>query len=111
VKRGGYLARKTRLKPRSENGQSYLDELNAVRPVLRARSGGRCEAQLSGCLGTPTVPHHRKRRSQGGKNNLANLIDICAPCHAWVHNHPAEAMEHGLLLPRHAEVTPFMRDW
>lgn len=31
--------------------------------------------------------HHRKYRSRGGSNSLANLIALCETHHSWVHAH------------------------
>lgn len=41
--------------------------------------------------------HHIRRRSQGGTHELANLVTLCSAAHAWVHLHPADAHELGLL--------------
>lgn len=37
--------------------------------------------------------HHRKNRSQGGTWDLANLLDLCSPCHLEVTVNPALAKE------------------
>lgn len=91
------IQRKHFIKKQSERGRSYQDELDELRPALAARSGGRCEGQLARCIGGPGQPHHKLRRSQGGKNTMANLIMCCPPCHEWIHAHPSEAYELGLL--------------
>lgn len=66
------------------------------RETLRARSLGVCE--LCGAA-TATNFHHRKNRSQGGKNNLANALHLCGSgttgCHGLVTQHPADAYTNG----------------
>lgn len=49
-----------------------------------------------GCRGGLHV-HHIRRRSQGGGNELSNLVTLCSFHHDWVHTHVAEAVELGLL--------------
>ena len=47
--------------------------------------------------------HHRKLRSQGGQDDLDTLVCVCAPCHlVTIHGHPAQAREHGWIVPSHA---------
>lgn len=50
----------------------------AARDLVRARSGGWCEVRIPGvCLGRAANMHHRKNRSQGGRADAANLVDLC----------------------------------
>jgi hypothetical protein len=49
------------------------------------------------CAGGVEV-HHKLRRSQGGTHELDNLATLCAAHHRWVHEHPAQAYELGLLI-------------
>lgn len=93
------LVRRTTLRVRSPRRSRFEAELDAVTPVLGARSQGMCEAQLLGvCAGRAVHRHHRKRRSQGGGNELANLVHCCEPCHTFLHAHPAVAYAAGLLV-------------
>lgn len=66
-----------------------------VKMLVRARSGGWCEAQ---CGRRSEHIHHRRRRSQGGDDNLVNLLDLCLQCHGWIHANPAKSYELGYLL-------------
>lgn len=77
---------------------AFEDELEAMRPLVRRRSHGHCEARLPGCRRRATCVHHRKRRSQGGDNSLENLLDLCARCHRVIHDEPTRARSCGLLL-------------
>ena len=42
--------------------------------------------------------HHRKLRSQGGGDEKANLLRVCAEDHVWIHANPSEAYARGLLV-------------
>lgn len=41
--------------------------------------------------------HHVIRRSQGGRDEIANLRAVHRVCHQYIHEHPAEAKAKGLL--------------
>lgn len=92
-----------------------------IHPELRAavfkRDGGSCV-----CCGDRLDPkvwecHHRKRRSQGGRDELENLIAL-APNHhiGVVHRHVADSFRRGLLVrrtdnPRLIPILAFGRSW
>lgn len=46
-----------------------------------------------------TNMHHRKNRSQGGRDTAANLLAVCGTgttgCHGYITEHPAEAYDKG----------------
>ena len=71
--------------PDSEEHTAVLD---AAKEFLAGRE----------CLGRATNTHHRKYRSRGGTNSLDNLIDLCGPCHEWIHAYPIESNLLGLSL-------------
>jgi hypothetical protein len=83
-------------------GNEFSAEFDRVRPLVHARSRGRCEARIPGvCTGKATHVHHRKLRGLGGgggSNELSNLIDLCLTCHAFVHENPAWAKRVGLIV-------------
>jgi hypothetical protein len=109
---------KRKTKRRSE----FEREFEAMRPVIRARSRGNCEAlriidafvsaqdydpateaafeawSEKECANRATELHHRKIRKQGGSNSEDNLADLCIACHQWVHANPEMAYRLGLLL-------------
>lgn len=60
------------------------------------------------CAGSATQVHERLPRSAGGSIVLrANLVAICAVCHAWIHDkEPALAREAGLLVSRYSDEAP-----
>ena len=42
--------------------------------------------------------HHRKLRSQGGSDEPANLLSVCAFCHEWIHHNVEDAHNMGWLV-------------
>ena len=44
------------------------------------------------------VPHHRFRRSQGGKDDSFYMVSVHALCHSYIHDHVAEAKRRGFLV-------------
>lgn len=89
-------------RPMSAKAQAYDREFRKASEEVKARSAGRCEAAVvnpSGpCLVWGYEVHHKRRRSQGGANDLGNLIYVCIPCHRWIHDHPADAAALELLM-------------
>lgn len=58
-----------------------------------------CEAMIPAvCSQKGTELHHRKLLSQGGEHTVENLILLCTHCHRWAHDHPAQAVERGLIV-------------
>lgn len=76
---------------------------NVVRQELYGRQIGVC----LGCgqrLGSELVVcHHRRARSQGGLDELANLVLLHDSCHKWVHDHVTVARDHFLIVPSWAD--------
>jgi hypothetical protein len=74
------------------------------RVALRERAEHMCEAKLPGCQGYGTNAHHRKNLSQGGNDELSNLLLVCGSgttgCHGWITEHPAEARRRGMSMWR-----------
>lgn len=80
---GGPLSRRTALQRRRM--RTYRAVVSPAerhgKDVVRARSGGLCEA--CGMRRVADV-HHRKNRSQGGRWDPSNLLGICRTCHDWI---------------------------
>jgi hypothetical protein len=89
------LKRKRGLVRRSSKARSFADELDAITPALLERAHYRCEACRTGPV---EHRHHRLRRSQGGTNELGNLMALCNDCHEFIHRNPALAYEWGWLI-------------
>lgn len=104
------IMRENGIRPRREGrpvgkvGPSFETDLNRVRPLLAERSAGQCEVACSpDCRGRATHAHHRKLRSQGGRNELPNLLHVCIVCHGIIHALGAEAYERGWLVRSHQD--------
>jgi 5-methylcytosine-specific restriction endonuclease McrA len=94
VKRSN-LSRKTRIKQLSAKKRAYDLELSKVRPLVMARCHDICEI----ChMRRAVVVHHRQRRSQGGGNELNNLMGLCVDCHESCHRDVRWATRFGYLL-------------
>ena len=93
---------------RSAKVINFAAELDAITPALVARSGGQCELQISHqCLGLATNRHHRQNRSQGGTNELVNILHLCGSgttgCHGFVTNNPNVAEANGWTVRSHID--------
>lgn len=64
---------------------------------LVERAQGHCERCGRG-LPDPFHRHHRKLRSQGGLDTLANLVAICKKCHETVHLSPMASYKTGFIV-------------
>lgn len=71
-----------------------------VRRDVAARNSERCEVGSPDCDIRGTECHHIIMRSQGGRDEIGNCLWTCAPCHRYVHEHPAESYERGWLRHR-----------
>jgi hypothetical protein len=68
--------------------------------LLQDRAAGRCEC-CGHALRGRCQRHHRKLKSQGGLNDVTNLVVICANCHNTIHLNPQWSTEHGWIVPAH----------
>ena len=97
MKRGGYLKRRTPLRRIGRRGAARRERLHVARQLVFARDGYRCQVRAWHCTGRAEHAHHVLPRSRGGDEALENLLTVCAACHGWVHDHPAEATGRGFL--------------
>lgn len=72
----------------------------ALSKKIRRRDNWRCQAAC-GCTALPTV-HHVIPRSEGGSNDPANLITLCALCHDEIENTAIRTL---------AEIYAYDADW
>lgn len=83
----------------------------AVANAVIERSRGMCEAMIpeAGCNGRGEHIHHRKLRSQGGKDTVVNCVHICHKCHDYIHRNSGRAYANGWLVRAFMEPenTPF----
>ena len=75
---------------------------DATRELVKGRDSHSCVRCGRTVTGQPYSVHHRKRRSQGGRNDPENLILLCGTgtlgCHGWVHRNIVEAQASGWLV-------------
>lgn len=92
--------RRTPLRRISTKNAAKERELAAAKAHVRWRSNGLCEAR------TPACPegwhrgvhvHHLVPRSKSVDHSPDNLRLCCEASHSWIHSHPAEARQRGLL--------------
>lgn len=75
------------------------------------RDGYRCVRDgvpIEGERGTDWVLHHRRPRAMGGTrredvNSPANLLSLCAPCHAFVESFRSAALSRGWIVLQHED--------
>jgi len=76
-----------------------------VAEIVLARAKGYCEA--CGLPGDDFALHHRKLKSRGGKDEVANLIAVHHKCHNLgtfsIHLNPEKATMKGWMVPSWAE--------
>lgn len=79
----------------------------AVRRQVEARDGSCARCDLPGLRVWPAHQvHHRRPRGMGGSqrdntNSPANLLWLCAVCHAWIERHREQALADGYLIGQH----------
>ncbi len=66
-----------------------------IRQEVTIRDEGTC--QWCKVPGGALDAHHVLRRSQGGKDEVANLKSVHRICHRYIHEHPTEAKARGFL--------------
>ena len=75
-----------------------------VAELVIERDMGTCVAKASkGCTREQQQIHHRRARGMGStsrpeSNLAANLISLCASCHAWIESHRQAAMLNGWII-------------
>ena len=108
LKRGPGPERRSRLKPMSEKRKKVsVARREFVADILSHRT--RCEAGVlvrsrdieHRCFGYSTDVHEVLTRARGGDIlDPMNVKAICRRCHDWIHEHPADALDLGLLAVR-----------
>lgn len=80
-----------------------------IAEIVLERAGNYCE--VCGKVGSDFALHHRKLRSQGGKDEPSNLIAVHHVCHNLgtnsIHLNPSRSMKNGWIVPGYAEPTEF----
>lgn len=107
-------AERKKPKRKSESRKKFERELRRAKRLVRARSGGQCEylhvptdLGYRRCTWNANQAHHRKRKGQGGSNDIDNLLDLCVLHHNVVHDNIARSIEWGYLIPSSQPERPF----
>lgn len=101
MKRSAMPPRRTWL--RRSGKRAWSPATNPVQAALREQCFDRddwtCRARISpDCTpGRNLHPHHVLPRGRGGRDELSNLVTLCAACHARAHAAPADARRAGWL--------------
>jgi hypothetical protein len=90
------------VKQRIATKKREANQLSQAREACKARAGGRCEANWPGvCPDGPHRGHHAHHvwlKSQGGPDELWNLLYVCRTVHWHAHNiDRAGAEERGII--------------
>jgi hypothetical protein len=81
--------------------EDRAEELAALERCHRRKG---CAAKCApDCNGRNEHAHHRKLRRHAGPTDDPNLLNVCQPCHTWIHLNVADATARGLLVPSWAE--------
>lgn len=80
---------------RKRDGRLTGLRLKRLRDNVIYRDGYKCINPMCYCQLDPTMPeinymlavHHYKKLSQGGKDEIGNLVTLCNYCHDLVHRH------------------------
>lgn len=96
------IARTTRLRSRSPKRASWDRALAAARPIVEARSGGRCEYDGDHCENRAVHVHHKLNGSSGHAHPRCNdpefLLHLCGRHHDQIHAEPEVSYSQGWLL-------------
>ena len=103
------LTRRRRLQQERRPGVSNLDvwavlpenEYLALKQRVYDRAGRLCERCGTGRR--RLTPHHRKLLSQGGRDEITNMLSLCSICHDEVHDEPTDSMVNGWIVPSYGD--------
>lgn len=88
------------LRSRSAKRELADAQLDVARELRRRQARDWCEGDTPACRPGAHRGHHAhhvRTRARGGGHDVENLRWLCWDAHDWVHAHPAEATERGLL--------------
>jgi hypothetical protein len=93
------LITRSKMKAMSDKRKAKQAGRAACVRITMARANYRCEPKLKGiCEVRATDTHEYCSRAQGGDpNDPDNTFATCRACHDWIHTHPFEAADMGLL--------------
>ena len=94
---------RTKLRAKSAKRVAQDRAYKPIHDAAMERDGFRCQAPPDVPHGGSLVVHHIVPVGRDGtlRNDIDNLVLICATAHAWVHDHPFLATRLGLLKSSH----------
>ena len=96
--------KRTRLRAVSARRRRRDANYPSSRKIIYRRSEGMCEAQaIWACERSGHQVHHIAGRGGRDPHNPANLLLVCAPCHAHIHHNPALSYERGWMVRRNGQ--------
>jgi hypothetical protein len=84
-----------RISPKQRKRLSTWAKVSAER---LKQTGGQCEACYTRTATSRC--HHKRLKSQGGKDELSNAMAVCWICHDWIHKYPKTAELNGWIITR-----------
>lgn len=73
--------RRTRLRRVGPKGRARARRLEAVRPLIMARCGNKCESPFCRKTAPRLDLHHIVKRSAGGIDDPSGIVALCRACH------------------------------
>lgn len=86
--------------PRPKVRKPLKARLHRIPDSIREATFARDQWLCQWCLGHGGALdlHHKLRRSQGGKDEVTNLVAVHRICHRQIHEHPEIARHRGFLV-------------
>lgn len=88
---------------RKPNESSRAYRWVQLRVQVFARDGGCCVHCGVTLHAAGWECHHRQLRSQGGPDELFNLVALDGTCHRWAHDRRLESEPLGFIVPSHTD--------
>ncbi len=99
------MIRRSPMKQVSNKARARHRAWNKIVREAIAEVGGMCQIQSPHCQGKADQGHHKLPRGRGGKDTRENCVPCCWTCNLYVHLNNEWAMDRGVLLSGHVEVT------
>lgn len=113
---GSQLKQSKPIRQQSAKTRSERRNWSKLREAVLARAGGCCDFCAFAIDPTDWECHHRRLRSQGGFDEMPNLVALHDACHSRLHDNRAMARDTGFIIhrpddPAHTPVLRHGRTW
>lgn len=99
--------KRTKLNGRGKRGHAKAKALRELREDAYATTDGRCPI----CGAIAEHLHHKLPASQGGKDEIENLLPVCGICHRQIHENPEWSYSRGYLLKADKAICQYIKSW